>query len=276
MNNILKNKRTSIPDAVKHALREEVGFGCPIEGCGIPYLEYHHFDPPVNIRPHNEPSGMIALCAVHHAKADGGNYTNEQLHALKANKVNSEKVKGDLEWLRNKLLAVVGGNVFYETYRVLVIDEYDVIAFDRDELGYLRLTVNLLSLLPEERLVIKSHSWENIGNATDLRCPPQGKELEIKYANGDYLHLRFLVIKNLADAEKRYKKNMVEKYRDDFPMTAIEINMAIGGTNVHLTPTGSTIGKMRISDSVLSSPGIGIYCSKTGMEWRQNENGIAT
>lgn len=76
-------KRTSIPKRVKEILREEVGFGCPVRDCGNPYLEYHHFDPPVHIKPHNEPNGMIALCAQHHKKADGHAYTDEQLHAFK-------------------------------------------------------------------------------------------------------------------------------------------------------------------------------------------------
>ncbi|WVV46823.1 hypothetical protein THH46_16005 [Pseudomonas sp. NA13] len=75
--------RKTIPSSVMLALRSEVGFGCPVKDCGNPYLEYHHFDPPVSVRAHNEPQGMIALCAQHHKKADGGAYTNEQLHALK-------------------------------------------------------------------------------------------------------------------------------------------------------------------------------------------------
>ena len=99
--------RKSIPKAVKEVLRSEVGFGCPIKGCGNPYLEYHHFDPPVNIKPHNEPKGMIALCAQHHKKADGGAYTVEQLHTLKTDKTNAALVKGNLDWLRKNLLAVV-------------------------------------------------------------------------------------------------------------------------------------------------------------------------
>ncbi|WP_290437550.1 HNH endonuclease signature motif containing protein [Aeromonas caviae] len=73
-------KRASIPKKVKEILREEVGFGCPVKDCGNPYLEYHHFDPPIHIGPHNDPKGMIALCAQHHKKADGNAYTVEQLH----------------------------------------------------------------------------------------------------------------------------------------------------------------------------------------------------
>jgi hypothetical protein len=34
------------PMDVIRLLRSEVGFCCPVEGCGNPYLTWHHFDPP--------------------------------------------------------------------------------------------------------------------------------------------------------------------------------------------------------------------------------------
>jgi len=34
------------PAAVRRELRHEISFGCPASGCGNPYLQYHHFDPP--------------------------------------------------------------------------------------------------------------------------------------------------------------------------------------------------------------------------------------
>ncbi|MGI2155364.1 hypothetical protein ACROAK_21195 [Shewanella oncorhynchi] len=117
------SERKPIPKSVKKVLRSEVGFGCPVKGCGNPYLEYHHFDPPVSVKPHNEPEGMIALCAQHHKKADGGAYTTEQLHELKKDKANAKLVKGSLDWLRKDLLAVVGGNFYYETPRIITIDK---------------------------------------------------------------------------------------------------------------------------------------------------------
>lgn len=131
-------KRKSIPDEIKRILRAEVGFGCPVKGCGNPYLEYHHFDPPVHIKQHNNPDGMIALCTHHHKKADGGTYTVDQLHALKKDKANANLVKGNLEWLRKDLLAVVGGNFYYETPRIITIDNIDLVSLIRDDDGYLR------------------------------------------------------------------------------------------------------------------------------------------
>ena len=55
-----------------------------MEGCGSPYLTWHHFDPPWRVQEHEEPEGIIALCQEHHKKADVGAFTDDQLRGLKA------------------------------------------------------------------------------------------------------------------------------------------------------------------------------------------------
>ena len=266
-----KATRKAIPPEVKRMLRNEVGFGCPVNGCGNPYLEYHHFDPPVSVRPHNEPHGMIALCAQHHKKADGGAYTIEQLHELKLDKANAKLVKGNLDWLRRDLLAVVGGNFYYETPKIIDIDSHELVSLKRDEDGYLRLSVNMLSLLAEERLIIEDNSWENIGAPTDLRCPAQGKELEVKYDNGDYLYLRFVELNSAAETCTKYKTDI---FNDNdsvkFPIIAVEVNMKIGGTNIELSPESTTFGRGQIKGSFMSHCGGGILLVGTGAMWKQN------
>ncbi len=266
-----KDTRKTIPPKVKEILRSEVGFGCPVKGCGNPYLEYHHFDPPVNVRPHNEPQGMIALCAQHHKKADGGVYTVEQLHDLKSDKANAKLVKGNLDWLRRDLLAVVGGVFYYETPRIIVIDGHELISLKRDSEGYLRLSINMLSLNAEERLVVKDNSWENIGNPIDLRCPPQGKELEVKYANGDYLYLKFFELKSSDEATKRFKNDIFKSNESvNFPITVVEVNMNIGGTKIQLSPESTTFGGGQIHGGFMSHCGCGILLDGTGVVWAQN------
>lgn len=260
-------KRESIPKHVKEILRKEVGFGCPVRNCGNPYLEYHHFDPPVHIKPHNNPEGMIALCPHHHKKADGSAYTVEQLHQFKQNKVHSSFVSGNLEWLRRDILSIVGGNAFYETPIPIQIDGHNVVKFTRDELGYQRLSIGMLSLLPEERIIIEENSWENIGDPLDLRSPPQGKELEVRYSNSDYLYLKFLEINDAAMLHKLYGINMHGAVI--FPITTVEINMSIGGTTIEFKTTGTNILGSSISRSVAIRCGVGI-CIETGTPWQQN------
>ena len=266
-----KPKRKSIPPEVKRVLREEVGFGCPVLGCGNPYLEYHHFDPPINVRPHNEPEGMIALCAQHHKKADGGAYTTEQLHKLKDDKTNAELVKGNLDWLRRDLLAVVGGNFYYKTPNIIVIDGQELVSLKRDKEGYLRLSINMLSTIAEERLIIEENSWENIGDPVDLRCPPQGKELEVKYQNGDYLYLRFVELESAEEACNKYKTVIFnERSSVNFPITAVEVNMSIGGTSIELSPESTTFGGNEIKGNFMSNCGTGVLLDGTGVNWTQS------
>lgn len=262
------SQRKPIPKSVKKELRAEVGFGCPVKGCGNPYLEYHHFDPPVNIRAHNEPQGMIALCAQHHKKADGGAYTTEQLHEFKKDKANASLVKGNLDWLRKDLLAVVGGNFYYETPKVITIDGIDLVSLIRDEEGYLRLNINMLSLESEERIIIEDNSWENVGLPLDLRSPPQGKELEVNYHNGDYLYLRFIELKSFEQAQKRYNSDIFKEIK--FPITAVEVNMTIAGTKIELTPTTSQLGGIQMTGCLSSHCGGGVVIQNSGIYWKQN------
>ena len=103
------------PAKVRKQLRQEVGFRCPVEGCGNPYLTWHHFDPPWHVENHHRPEGMIALCLDHAAKADGGAFTDDQLRTLKKNgRQRAEEVRGQFDWMRRDLLAVVGGCFYYE------------------------------------------------------------------------------------------------------------------------------------------------------------------
>lgn len=260
--------RKPIPKAVKKELRSEVGFGCPVKGCGNPYLEYHHFDPPVNVRLHNEPVGMIALCAQHHKKADGGAYTVEQLHALKKDKANASLVKGNLDWLRKDLLAVVGGNFYYETPKIITIDNIDVVSLVRDEDGYLRLNINMLSLEDGERIIIEANSWENVGEPHDLRSPPQGKELEVSYSNSDYLYLRFVELNSFEQAQKRYGTDILQDIT--FPITAVEVNLTIAGTQIELTPSSSQFGGIQMTGGLSSYCGGGVVIRNSGLQWKQN------
>lgn len=257
------------PKKVIQTLRQEVGFGCPIPNCGNPYLEWHHFDPPWSIENHHRPEGMIALCTQHHKNADNHAYTNEQLIEFKKNKVNSEKVKGNFEWRRNKLLTVVGGNFYYETPRALVIDNYDVVSLTRDESGYLLVNVEMLSVSKEERLVMRENCWENIGNSIDFKCPPSGKEIEIKYENGDFLSIKFYIINN----KELFKKNFNREAPDflEFPLTISEINFEVSGIDIKVSPKGTNIQTNQFIGNFSYNCGIGMMLN-LGIKWRQNWN----
>jgi hypothetical protein len=258
------------PIATIRELRNEVGFGCPIQDCANPYLELHHFDPAWSEENHHRPSGMIALCSAHHKKADGGSYTKEQLHQLKGNSVQAEKVRGQFDWLRNDLLAVVGGNFFHEVLKIVVIDGREVVWFRRDDEGYLRLNIRMLSLDCVERALIKDNIWMNIGDPIELHSPPQGKELRIKYQNGDYLNLKFRVLKTGEEAYDIYKADeLLDDDRLSYPLTAVEVSFRIGNTSIEFSPRVAKIGGNEIRDSFFSRRAVGIN-SKTNYLFREN------
>lgn len=255
------------PAVVIQELRAEVGFGCPVRDCGNPYLEWHHFDPPWNIEQHHKPQGMIALCAEHHKKADNGAYTKQQLTELKENPHKSNLVAGRFDWRRNKLLAVVGGNFYYENPRILVVDGHDVVAVKRDEDGYLLLSVEMLSLSREERVILRDNCWENIGNPIDLVSPPNGRKLSITYENGDQLSVEFLEITEASAFEKKYNRAPYEVL--EFPLTVVEINCRIGGTDLVLSPSATNIGGNVFKGCFFANNPAGLVIN-LGMKWRQN------
>ena len=216
---------------------------------------------------HHNPEGMVALCTEHHKKADHGAYTNEQLAAFKRNKVDSTLVRGRFDWRRNKLLTVVGGNFYYETPRVLVIDDHEVISLTRDEDGYLLLNVQMLSLSTDVRAQMVENCWENIGDPVDLKSPPSGKSLLIRYANGDRLAIHFYVLKDGSEFQRNFEREPFDTL--EFPLTVAEVNFEIGGTDIKLTPIGSTFRTNQFIGCFMAYCGTGLSAN-LGMKWKQN------
>jgi len=225
------------PVEVRRQLRKEVGFGCPIPGCGNPYLSWHHFDPTWSEKEHHDPSGMIALCSEHHAKADCSTYTKDQLRHFKATAVQENlAIKGKFDWMRNSLLAVVGGNFYFEVPIILEFKGEPVIWFNRDDDGYLLLNVLMLSILKEPRVIIQDNFWLSVGNPDDLESPPSGKLLKVKYTNGDMLKIEFMELNSVEKVKKRYPEASPEQWGIQFPITAVEVHVKVGGTDLEFCP----------------------------------------
>lgn len=234
-------------------------------------MEWHHFDPPWAQEQHHRPEGMIALCVEHHKKADAGAFTTAQLREMKLNRANAAAVRGHFDWLRNELLAVVGGNFYHETPRLLTIDGRDVVWLRRDDDGYLLLNVRMLSLQPKERAIIEDNSWMNIGTPVDLRSPPSGKELTVEYDNGDYLQVKFLVLDDAKVAYERYGSTVLLRAPGiRYPITAVEVNYRIGGTSIELRPDGTTIGGVQMTGNFASRCGSGLAVN-VGGRWLENQ-----
>lgn len=225
------------PINIRRKLRKEVGFGCPVEGCGNPYLYWHHFDPPWKDKQHHNPRGMIALCAEHHAKADAGGFTTEQLRSLKTSKEgNSLVVKGQFDWRRRKLLGVVGGSFYYDTPVIIARAGEPILSFTRDSDGHILLNLKMLTTSSEERTLIEENFWILGGTPRDVECPPHGKTLAVHYSNGDKFRIEFFEINTPYDFEKRFGEPFLNTLTDRIPLTGVEIIYVVAGTTIEFGP----------------------------------------
>jgi len=228
---------------VKKVLREEVGFGCPVPDCGCPYLEWHHFDPPWIEKNHHNPEGMIALCRGHHIQADNGAFTKEQLRQFKRDgRANWRQISGKFNWMRNRILAVVGGNFYYETPVIFKFREQPVIWFERDENNYLLLNLRMLSTSKESRAYIQNNEWFNVGGEEDIECPPSAKRVKISYPNGDLVSIEFFEINDIEDAKKRYPDARASDWPIELPITAVEVTNIVANSGLEFNARETKFG----------------------------------
>jgi len=245
------------PVIVRRELRREVGFRCPVDGCGIPYLTYHHFDPVWAIEQHHRREGMIALCRRHADAADGGAYTREQLLALKEGGAQkAEAIRGEFDWMRRELFVIVGGNYFWETPVVLQIGDRRCIWLDRDEQHYLRLNFCMPTVTDQERAYIVGNGWVVPPGVGDFICPPRGRSLEVRYANGDRFRVEFVECPDrqaLAVAAPTFSYS----YDLPYPLTAVKIWEKASGSPVEFGPNETTLPGASFRDNFMSHSGVG-------------------
>lgn len=141
MENAQPDPSRTPPAAVRRQLRQEVGFACPVAGCGNIFLEYHHFDPPWSEQKHHEPAGMIALCTRCHPAADGGFWSKGQLAAMK--KPAPHEGQGRMRWGCKELAVSIGGNWFVGPLSIITFKGKSILGVDIDEWGNLALSCDL-------------------------------------------------------------------------------------------------------------------------------------
>lgn len=272
------------PAAIKRELRQEVGFGCPVHGCGSPYLTWHHFDPPWRERQHHDVAGMIALCRGHHPEADAGAFTVDQLREFKRRGRDREAPVGArINWMRDQLVAVVGSTFFYECATVVRVQDIPAVWFGRDEQGNVLVNLQQLTTNGEPRMLMIENFWITEGTAEhDIECPPSGRLIKASYPNGDRLRVEFRSHASWDEFERRFpppklaeiltfppdvpegvRQKMRERmeaqappppHRETaarlglrFPLTTAEIEMSIAGTGVTLSPRAMTDGRAMIA-----------------------------
>lgn len=263
------------PAAVKEALRREVGWGCPAnrrgQPCGSPFLTFHHFDPPWRVEQHHRPERMIALCREHADKADAGTYTDDQLRALKASVGQANLIRGQFDWMRQKLLAVIGGNFYYEVPNAVVVQGHPVVSFGRDADGHWLLNLVMPSAQPSPRLVVVENELRQVGVPTNLECPPNGRLLRAEYDNGDEVRIEFIPDMTEAQLIERYpalRPLFTQRHEelDDAvllptPLTAVEVTMQADRLPIDFGPRETHVGRSTVRGCLLAHSPNGFVAS---------------
>ena len=228
------------PADVRRFLRQEVRFGCPVPQCRSPFLEYHHFDPEWHVEHHHRLEGLIPLCPTHHAQAAA--FTVDQLRQFKSTAHERPEASGRFAWLRRELVGAVGGCLYHETPVLVQVGSEPMVWFNRDELGHALLNVRMLTTPGHEmdRIRIQDNDFIVRGTPTDLECPPSGRLLRVRYANGDYMRVEFREIRSLQAASRRFpqiRQDALAVVCRDWPLTFVIVTMSAGGTSVRFGPT---------------------------------------
>lgn len=173
------SNRSTLKEGPRRILRKEVNFGCPVDGCGNPFLEYHHFDPPWREGKRHHLPGMIALCSLHHPRGDIGTWTNDQLREMKKNPyLRGGKVRGRSHWLRRDVIIEGGGLVAINPGALLSIRGKRAIWLRRDKRGS-HLNIDIRDVRGNQILKMVDNDWVVSGDLLDLHCPPGGRSMTI-------------------------------------------------------------------------------------------------
>ena len=191
---------------IRGILRREVNFGCPIRyaaegGCGSPVLTYHHFDPPWAGNYTHDPGGMIALCAPHHAHADAGAWTVNQLREFKKHPFVDDRLHVRCPWGPEKALMKVGPCLVVGSGAPIRLDGNEVMGFDPVEIEGLDIrTVEFNSIIQDH----KGRPWIRIERSSmdielrgikDVILTPGGKLFEVRDKGKTWVLVRFKKIR---------------------------------------------------------------------------------
>jgi hypothetical protein len=195
---MIPNISRTPPSSVRRKLRQEVYFGCPVQGCGSPYLSWHHFDPPWTEKKHHNVNGMIALCLQHHKEADGGAFTKQQLRQMKSSpylKRVGGLPAGRFNWKREQLLVVAGGNYYLEAESILRVNDHRIVWLSKDKEGCEQLNLDIRRADGSKLVSMLHNDWEIHTSIDDLECPPSGNSLSLRLkGEGVSLDLNFSLV----------------------------------------------------------------------------------
>jgi hypothetical protein len=237
---------------------------------------------------------MIALCRDHHPEADAGAFTIDQLKVLKRlGRDRNQALGARLNWMREELVAVVGGNFFVRTPIAVRVKDIPIVWFNRDDQGRLLVNLQALTTAGRPRMVMVDNFWMTEGtDEREIVCPPSGRLVSAKYPNGDALKVEFREVVSDKDFERRFPPaelptDLKERFERDgialpeishresltrfdlhFPVAVVEITMDIAGTGITFGPRQTDIGAGTMTGNWVVDCGVGVQIGSPGEAMR--------
>lgn len=186
--------------------------------------------------------------------------------------------------MRESLIAVVGGNLYYETPIAIRIGDAPIVWFNRNPSGQLLVNLQMVTTSGEPRMVMLDNFWMTEGRESDIQCPPSGRLVRARYPNGDQLKIEFREIEGVDELDRRYRAEIPAAVRErfaargipldaapssyadpvaragvKFPIAAVEIRMTVAGAELELGPRATTLpGHNVITGGWISGGQVGI------------------
>lgn len=248
---------------IKH-LRDESNFMCSIKNCSVPYLEYHHFDPPWHVENHHNANGMIALCPIHHRQADGGAWTTKQFHELKKHNsvIDREEILGRFNYLRNEFMLYAGGNFYYKNrYAEIGLGKKRLVWFENVDEGFKALNIELFDQDQRTYFRVENNSWKIAKHIKDVECPPNGKSLKVNFTNGNLVKISFLEIPDVDSLVSKVGNFHSSNLLRDLPITLVSVGLKLKEYKINFQADKLLLGTNTIKGLLSCDNSVGLWLS---------------
>lgn len=193
-----------------------------------------------------------------------GLWCGQQLRQFKVAAQHAASPAGRFEWMRRDLVGAVGGCLYHETPILVQLGSEPMIWFERDELGHALLNARMLTTTgkQEQRIRIQNNDFILRGHPIDFECPPSGRLLRVRYADGDYMRVEFRETHTWEAASKRFphmRADYIAGLDGSWPKTFMSVSMHAGGTSVRFGPTMTRLPRSNtLRGGVMSHCGVGL------------------
>lgn len=144
------------PLPIQNQLKRDSGYGCSI--CGCPLLEYVHINPS-DKNSDFLPENMGAICPNHNQKFCKYELSRSQLFDFKTKPHNKINPNDAFAINSAELTVNIGKTKFINTYRILSVDDFDLVAIRKENNLYLVLDINFFDAQNNLIGVVSENSW---------------------------------------------------------------------------------------------------------------------